>query len=361
MNFPRTGDLLPCRQPVVETLQRALRRDDRQGALVLGETGMGKSMIVRALQQSARDGGPRRVVRASRALRTVPYGALSEVLAGVSTRDLGSPVSMLRIARQRLSRPEGRGVPQILVDDAQFLDDESTHLLTQLAVMGAIRMVAFADYSVADSSGLSAFANEGYLDRVHLEPLAGADLRTEAESALGMGSLGQQSILHLERATGGNPMLLKALLGHAGIRLAADGPDWDTILTGPPTDALMDVVASIVTPVPVPAPQRKALDLLALGGSVAITHVERLAGGDAVRSLVARRLAVVHPVASGSLMLRHGLVADVIRASLPLGRKALLWDQLQDVAPVLPPYDLHRIRHLEWAVDTGSPDRKSVV
>ncbi|WP_043447198.1 LuxR C-terminal-related transcriptional regulator [Arthrobacter sp. L77] len=361
MNFPRTGELLPCRQPVVETLQRALRRDDRQGALVLGETGMGKSMIVRALQQSAPDGGPRHVVRASRALRTVPYGALSEVLAGVSTRDLGSPVSMLRIARQRMGRPEGRGVPRILVDDAQFLDDESTHLLTQLVVMGAIRMVAFADYSVADSSGLSGFANEGYLDRVHLEPLTGADLRTEAESALGMGALGQQAILHLERATGGNPMLLKALLEHAGVRFAADGPDWDTVLTGPPTDALRDVVASIVTPVPVPAPQRKALDLLALGGSVATTHVERLAGGDAVRSLVARRLAVVHPAASGSLMLRHGLVADVIRATLPLGRKALLWDQLQDAAPVLPPYDRHRIRHLEWAVDTGSPVAPAVL
>lgn len=356
MNFLGTGELLPDRQPVVDALQDVLGREDRHGALVLGEAGLGKSYLLRALERSAPATTQRHVVRATRALSTVPYGALGEAAGTVSDADLSSPVSMLRVVRQRLGSAGSSCTSAVLVDDAQFLDEESAHVLTQLAVTGVIRIVAFADYSLSETGGLHTFAREGYLDRLHLEPLSADSLHAVAESALGTPSLGHRAALQLHRATGGNPMLLNAVIGHAassGARtVAVDGcspaPEEE-----PFADALADLVTSVVASMP--EPQRKALDILALGGSVAAADLERLAGRDAVRSLVSQRLAATHPAGSRYLTLRYGLYADVIRATLPFGRKVLLRDELHGPAHVLPPYQYHRIRHLEWAVETGSP------
>ncbi|MEC5200179.1 DNA-binding CsgD family transcriptional regulator [Arthrobacter sp. PL16] len=355
MNFLRTDDLLPCRQPVVDALQDVLGLENRHGVLVFGERGMGKSYLLRTLERSAPSGGRRRyVIRATHALRAVPYGALGELLGGVPGPDLLDPIQMLRAVRQRLRSSDGGQAGEVLVDDAQFLDEESAHVLTQLVVTGAIRVVAFADYSLSESSGLYSFANEGYLERLHLEPLPAASMGAVAESALGEAPLGGRAVHHLQQATGGNPMLLNAVLGHttSGRVRAVDTAGWNPASTKHPVAGPMaDLVASILAPMP--EPQRKALDLLALGGAVATADVERLTSAGTVRTLVSQRLAVTHPSESRYLTLRHGLYGEVIRATLPLGRQALLRDELGGSSHALPPYGCHRIRHVEWAVDTG--------
>ncbi|MHA7239320.1 LuxR C-terminal-related transcriptional regulator [Arthrobacter sp. TMS1-12-1] len=368
MNFLRTDDLLPCRQPVVDTLLEVLRREDRQGALVLGETGMGKTFLLRALERSLPSGGRRQLVRATRALRTVPYGALGDVLARVPARDLAGPVPMLRAARQRLRGSEGGDVGTVLVDDAQFLDEESTYVLTQLVVMGVIRLVAFADHSLPSSAGLHGFAAEGYLDRVQLESLTDATLRAVAEHALGSGPLGTRALLRLREATGGNPMLLRAVLDHRASEGAetaetaevVEDRTWSLdVGRHPPGGAPADLVASVLTPLS--EAQRTALDLLALGGAVPAADVERLTGSEAVRSLVDQRFVVPHPADARYLALRHGLYGETLRATLPLGRKVLLREELCGPAFVLPPYGCHRLRHLEWAVETGAPVEAAVL
>ncbi|MBG6224119.1 DNA-binding CsgD family transcriptional regulator [Arthrobacter sp. CAN_A2] len=366
MNFLRTDDLLPCRQPVVDALLDVLQRDDGLGALVLGETGMGKTCLLRALERAIPAARPRHVVRAARALHSVPYGALGDFFAGVPARDFTSPIPLLRTARQRLHRPDGGGACAVLVDDAQFLDEESTHVLTQLVVMGVVRLIAFADHSLTPSSGLHGFAGEGYLDRVHLEPLTDATLRAVAEHALrpapagteplGTGPLGHRALLGLRESTGGNPMLLKAVLGHLAPDGAqsGEGDGWHVDPVRPrPAGALTDLVASILAPMP--DAQRTAMDLLALGGAVPAADVERLTGSEAVRTLIDQRFVAAHPADARYLTLRHGLYGEVIRAVLPLGRKALLRARLCGPAFDVPPYGCHRLRHLEWALDTGAP------
>ncbi|PPB49588.1 hypothetical protein C4K88_07830 [Arthrobacter pityocampae] len=362
MNFLRTEDQLPCRQSVVHALLGALQWEGRQGALVVGETGMGKSWLLRTLERSLPPGGGAHVVRASRALRSVPYGALDEVLAGVPAPDLASAFPVLRAARQRLRGADGRpGV--VLVDDAQFLDDETTHVLTELVVTGRIRLVAFTDHALAPAAGLNALAHEGYLDRMQLEPLADATLRSVAGLALGSAAagpapLGARALLRLREATGGNPMLLRAVLDHAAATAARPGPDGHPepeldLIRHPPTGALTDLVASVLAPLP--EAQRAVLDVLALGGAVPASEVERLAGVDAVRALIDQRFVTAHPADAGYLTLRHGLYGEVLRATLPLGRKALLHAGVVNLASTLPPYQCHRLRHLDWALDAGAP------
>ncbi|WP_394249925.1 LuxR C-terminal-related transcriptional regulator [Arthrobacter pityocampae] len=362
MNILPTEDQLPCRRSVVHALLGALQREGRQGALVVGETGMGKSWLLRTLERSLPPGGGAHVVRASRALRSVPYGALDDVLAGVPAPDLPSAFPVLRAARQRLRGADGRpGV--VLVDDAQFLDDETTHVLTELVVTGRIRLVAFTDHSLAPVAGLSALANEGYLDRVQLEPLTDATLRSVAGHALGSAAagtapLGARALLRLRETTGGNPMLLRAVLDHAVATAARPRPDGHPeleldLIRYPPTRALTDLVASVLAPLP--EAQRAVLDVLALGGAVPTLDVECLAGVDAVRALIDQRFVAAHPADAGYLTLRHGLYGEVLRATLPLGRKALLHAGAVDLATTLPPYQCHRLRHLDWALDAGAP------
>ncbi|MHA7282230.1 LuxR C-terminal-related transcriptional regulator [Arthrobacter sp. TMS2-4] len=375
MNFPPTTTLLPCRQPVLEALLDVLRRGDRQGALVLGETGMGKSSLLRAVERSLPAHKPCLMVRASRALHAVPYGALGSLLDGVPVADLAGPVAALRAARQRLRGTDGT-TGAVLVDDAQFLDEESAYVLTQLAVTGVIRLVAAADYSLAPSSGLHGFAGEGYLDRVHLEPLTDATLRAVAEHSQGStrgGSvpLGTRALGRLRDATGGNPMLLRALLGHVaattgitarttGTAQPGEDEDWDLDPARYPTaGALTDLVASLLAPMP--EEQRTVMDLLALGGAVPAADVERLIGSDAVRALVDQRFVVTDAGDARYLTLRHGLYGDVLRATLPLGRRALLHARLCEPPSTVPPDRCRRLRHLEWALDAGAPVEASAL
>ncbi|WP_434992913.1 LuxR C-terminal-related transcriptional regulator [Arthrobacter sp. Ld5] len=363
MNVLRTDILLPCRQPVLDTLLDVLRRGDRQGVLVLGEIGLGKSFLLRAVERSLPPGSRRHVVRASRALHSAPYGALDDLLAGVPARELGGPVPALRAARYRLRGPDG-GSAVVLVDDAQFLDEESSYLLTQLAVTEAIRLVAFADYSLAPSSGLHGFAAEGYLDRLQLEPLTEATLGaliTPGSAPAGPVPGAVRDVLRLREATGGNPMLLRALLDGAAVGEDAV-PDPDLYLhLGLHLDpvrhssagALADLVASVLAPMP--EEQRTVMDLLALAGAASAADVERLASGDAVRALVDQRFVAVHPAGVDWLTLRHGLYGDVLRATLPLGRRSLLHARFRGSRYALPPYSCHRLHHLAWALDAGAP------
>jgi DNA-binding CsgD family transcriptional regulator len=190
-----------------------------QGVALLGDSGVGKSTLARALGDAVEsDGRTVRFVLGTQTGSAVPLGAFSRSVAIDSAHD---PAIMLAAAHETLEQEENLVV---VVDDAQWLDPLSATLVHQLAANGIARLIVTIRSGDAVLDAVTALLKERLLVSLHIDPFTREQTGELASAVLG-GAVESRLVEELYRRTTGNLLMLRGLLTagrESGVLVRAD-------------------------------------------------------------------------------------------------------------------------------------------
>jgi DNA-binding CsgD family transcriptional regulator len=327
------------------------------GALVLGESGVGKTALARRAEELCADAA-RPVGRVFG--HAVSNGAPFEAFAGVLTApatSLFGPVEVARhVAAALGARPGSARRALFVVDDAHLLDDRSAQVLLQLAAEGTATILATAR-SAPLPSGIDRLWRDGLCERVELRGLTDGEIVELVESVLGAPVEPAAARAFAERSEG-NPLLLRELVGAA---LDASTLVWRSAawaLAGPPplSTGIRDLVRSRLAGLP--ETRRVALEAIAAGEPLAVAVAVDLVGEAMLDQLDSDRLISVRTGLAGpEVGSAHPLHGEVLRADMPalrLRRVRLELAGRLEAAPKPSPHDL--VRAALWRLESGQCD-----
>lgn len=341
------------RQRVEEEIERA-RQHGRRGVLVVGEPGMGKTRLARALTISARARHGVHVIRvgASQQGTEVTLDAFREVLPAVD----GVPLtSVLRWATTQLVELGGDDELMVVVDDGHWLDPVSAALVHQLAATGAAFVVVFARPDELPDA-VSVLWHNGVAERVEVPRLCTAEVGLVLSEALG-DRVAEATVQALARASGGNPLYLRELCLHGledGSLQAGTGMwSWQgPIHAGTGLRQLLRERIGVVD-----ADDRRALQLVAFADRIGLGLYEELVGIEAVDRL--ERSQLIEVARAGlreEVRLAHPLYGDVLREGAE-DRPAILATLADAVAAHGGRRTLDMAQVVEWRLAAGQqPD-----
>jgi DNA-binding CsgD family transcriptional regulator/ABC-type oligopeptide transport system ATPase subunit len=176
------------------------------GVALVGESGVGKSTLARALADALEsDGGTVRFVLGTQTGGAVPLGAFSRA---VTVEAAHEPATMLAAAHKSLEQEENLVV---VVDDAQLLDPLSATLVYQLAVGGSARLIVTIRSGEPVLDAVTALLKERLLLSLHIDAFTREQTGELARRELG-GAVEPRLIDELYSRSGGNVLLLRGLL-----------------------------------------------------------------------------------------------------------------------------------------------------
>ena len=110
------GQDLVGRRDLIEEVVSALNGTQYLGAILVGEAGVGKTAVARAVAKELDGNVAVLPISASPSLRKVPFGALSPYLHSLSIHDVGSSVAVYRsvMAHLESSTQGSRKMPLFL-------------------------------------------------------------------------------------------------------------------------------------------------------------------------------------------------------------------------------------------------------
>jgi DNA-binding CsgD family transcriptional regulator len=176
------------------------------GVALVGDSGVGKSTLARALAQAVESRGPTvRFVLGTQTGCAVPFGAFSR---SVTVDAAHEPAAMLAAAHKTLEQEDDLVV---VVDDAQLLDPLSATLVHQLAANGSARLVVTIRSGEPVPDAVAALWKERRLLTLHIDPFTREQTGELARRVLG-GAVEPRLIDELHGRSGGNLLLLRGLL-----------------------------------------------------------------------------------------------------------------------------------------------------
>jgi DNA-binding CsgD family transcriptional regulator len=322
------------REHELRSVETALRSG--AGVLLLGESGVGKTRLVReVLARWSAAGGDCEWVVATPAA-AVPFGAVAHLVPAGVRLSGDAPATLDQIAEEYARRRSRR--PMMLgIDDAHLLDDASAGLVRRLAVHGLVVPVA----SAASEAGRSTVLAEARRLTVH--PLPPPAVDQILRHAL-PGQVDAISRRRLHRLVAGNPLLLRELLADAvesGALARREGV-WCWRGPVPATARLAELVSARLAAMSPAA--RSVIETVACGQLASLplplplALLARVAGSDAIEEARESGLVVAdHPAVTGAaqratqrLRFAHPLYAEVLRATLPASRARRIGALLAD-------------------------------
>jgi DNA-binding CsgD family transcriptional regulator len=203
----RSGWPLVGRDDEISQALAALEDDaEFQGVALVGDSGVGKSTLARALATTAKSRGLMvRYVLGTQTGSAVALGAFYRSLTVDAPRE---PAAMLAAAHRALEQDENLVV---VVDDAQWLDPLSSTLVYQLAASGSARVIVTIRSGDNVSDAVTALWKERLLLSLRIEAFTGEQTGELARAVLG-GAVDARLISELHHRAAGSPLLLRGLL-----------------------------------------------------------------------------------------------------------------------------------------------------
>ncbi len=200
----------------------AALEDDAEfhGVALVGDSGVGKSALARALADTLESAGATvRYVLGTRTGSTVPLGAFYRSVTVDAPQE---PAAMLATAQRSLEREQNLVV---VVDDAQLLDPLSSTLVHQLAASGTARLIVTIRSGDPVPDAVTALLKERLLLSLRVDPFTREQTEALARAVLG-GVVDARLINELHGQTAGSPLLLRGLLDagrESGALVCTDG------------------------------------------------------------------------------------------------------------------------------------------
>jgi DNA-binding CsgD family transcriptional regulator len=351
------GTALVGRTETIDGIVAALHVPAGFGAMVVGEPGVGKTALARAVVQRLGESVAVFSITGGTSLRRIPFGALAPYLQGLSVEDVGSPVAILRSLMKHLPAPQGRAqeTPLFVVDDAHELDESTCALLAQLVSARRAKLLVLSRATPHPPAEFLALSRDGLLVRFDLDPLDEQAVDELCRQVLGGNVLTGTSNL-LAGATGGNPLFLLTLLTQGpgqGYLVERNGV-WRMVGGQPAVDLrLVDLIRSQLRRRS--AQETAALEVIALAEPIAFQGLARCTDPDSVRRLQDDQLITVGPLPERLVSLSHPLYSEVIRTAVPTARSI---DIRRAVLEVLDPRTESLegfLRSVAWGLDCGVP------
>lgn len=315
-----------------------LTHPEAGGVLILGGLGIGKTTLVRAVLDREDIPEPAMRIYCSPALAGEPFGALSPYLSSHAPAD--SPAQVLREINAVLAAHPGEP-PIVVVEDAEFVDEQTSFVLSALVENAAIKLVAVGPGRADGECALFALAESGLLSTLAVQPLRRQEVRFLAEELTGA-SLTSAAVDAVAAMTGGNPRFIEAFIQSCldqGLIIADDGRTLLTLarIAPEPDETLIELVRDVARTLP--SAQRTALEILALAGPqpspVSAEH----------RRLIDAGILVLD---SGLVRIASDIHAVVLRSIIAPSRSAQLFASWREHSDVLTP------PQVLWALEVGA-------
>lgn len=346
-------DQLPTsgvRQQVVDSVcDRLVNETGSPGVIVVGDTGSGKTTVLRSVIDRLRSSTCVIHLRGSNLDTQLRYGALRVLIADLPANHLDHPVRVIT-GLSRLLEERALGLPTIIVvDDSELLDEGSATVLGQLAQTGSIRLLAACVQLSRAPVCFQDLCQSQTLAQVHLASLTQQEVAGDMKSVLG-GAVCRAASLFLHRQSGGNPRLLNALLGDylASGALRCVGGVW--VLTaaevglGPASARIvMDQIAALEPS------QQQLLESLAAAEATPLAAVaaDQLGDLDTLHELKMVSIESDHRavVSVTGPLLRDAILGRASRVNLRWAEQTSCWDRF----PTRTESDLASAKHLHRA------------
>ncbi len=315
------------------TIADGLRR--ATGTVVVGEAGVGKTMLVREVQRRIEaEGGRTDLVLCSR-WSEFPLQPIADRAAGVRDGD-------------------GDGAATVVVDDAHLLDDESADLLWRLAGTGRALVVATVRAGEQVPERVARLWADGACDRLDLAPLGEHDVRALLEVVLG-GDVEDRLPRLLASRAAGNALLVRELVRStlASGAIVRSHEVWRLEGELPVGAGVGELIRGALTDVD--TDERHAVELLAIAEPLQLDIAQSEISASVIDALERRRVVALQQTVDGPVLtLGHPLYGEVIRAEVASYRLRRLRLALIDAihrAPAPGPREV--LRSALWRVEMG--------
>lgn len=200
---------------------------DYAGAVLVGESGIGKTALARWAASTLDPGGrATRYVLGTHTGSNLPLGAFSRLLPSDAARQ---PAAMLAAAHRALADV---GNLILVVDDAHHLDPLSALLVQQLSDARTVRLILTIRSGDDVPDAISATWKEGALRRIDLGRLERLQTAELVVSVLG-GPVDDATIDRLHDYAAGSPLMLRGVLAEASEDGTLQREDGQWRLVGP--------------------------------------------------------------------------------------------------------------------------------
>ena len=345
--------VLVGRSGLVKDVARSLLDDSRSGVLIVGAAGTGKTAVSKAVLRELPPGGSVIRLVATRALASVPFGALAPYLSELPDSELDSFAAVLRAMSDRLKAEAVR--PLFVVDDAQFLDRGTTELLARAVAVGAAEILATSRPGPSIPEQFLALWDDGLLSKFELTPLNRTGVHEVCKQVLGAEVSPWVSAVFAD-VTAGNPLMLMSLIEHErhsgaivlrhGVWFLRAYPD----LAGVPAADVIDQQLRSMTP-----EERTVATIVALAGPLSLGQILRFSSPKTVDALEAAGILAISAGHDRTVRTASPLLGEIIRHRAPAGQSATLRAsllQLPSTGMVGPETFLNQLR---WSLDCGEP------
>ncbi len=328
------------------------------GALVVGETGLGKTSIGRRVAEEL--GTSVRVlwIAGNATLSSIPFAVLAPFLRDLPLDREASSLVVQRTLLAFLGISAGdihtSSRALFVVDDAHSVDDSSGELLVQLAASGAVKLLILSRPSPEPPQGFLSLWHDGMLSRHDLVCLDMDEIHELCRQILG-GDVTTAISAVVGKASGGNPMFLRQLLDQGrrlGHIIKRNGV-W--LLVGEPPTPGTDLTDLVRGHLRQRSPaELETLELIALAGPVEQNVLFSLADSDALDTLHTDGLIRYGHEPDALVDIGHPLYAEVLRTRIPASRSRQLRERFLDlVGPRAESMD-QLFRQVGWGLDCGA-------
>ncbi|MFD4366048.1 LuxR C-terminal-related transcriptional regulator [Rhodococcus sp. NPDC058521] len=286
---------------------------DYAGAVISGQSGVGKSRLAREALTSAESRGL--VVRwavATESARTIPLGTFAEW----ASEPHNNMVQLVRGVIDALTDRLAAAEVVVGVDDAHLLDDMSAFVLHQLVLRRAAKVIITIRSGEPVPDAVRALWKDHHVEILELQALSESESAELVSLVLG-GPVAVGAARRLWKLTRGNLLYLRMVVDHerAVGRFRREGDFWNWV-GGPVASAsLVELIECRIGDLPPHVAE--VLDMLAVGEPLEIGDLERLTSSVAVEDADTRGLLAISPTDTGlEVRVAHPLYAEVRRARI---------------------------------------------
>ncbi|CEA07503.1 Bacterial regulatory proteins, luxR family [Arthrobacter saudimassiliensis] len=325
----------------------------RLGAIVVGASGVGKTVLVRAACNELSDRYCYFHIRGSTVSAKTPYGAMGWLLGELPEGPGLGPVLLLPRLHAHLLRRAGTRTPLLVIDNADLLDRSSLSIISQLVRAFSIPLLATVEGMSGHLAEFTSLWSDGLVSRIDLDPLTRGQTAQLMEQLLD-GRVSARAAASMWSESGGNPHYVTLLTREqrdAGTLVRRDGT-W--VLAAPyvHTGEIAELMAARLrrmTP-----GERKLVEVLALMVVLPLDSVLRLVPAEAVEAMEERRTIEITATQTPVVRISIAASAALVAAAVPAGRSRELWEE---VSALIRPEELEPpaiAAYAAWTLRCGS-------